>query len=118
MYALVPSRTFHEGIVISSHQMGRKLPLVLALAALVAVGAWVAFARGGHAEGQRAGVWLRGAGAAGGALFALLSVVSGLAVVPAAWLGAFAGYLYGLRGGVGISPPPTLVGALVALAAA
>jgi uncharacterized membrane protein YdjX (TVP38/TMEM64 family) len=94
--------------------MKRKWPLLLILAALVAAGVWIAFTADGRARVLHAVAWLRGAGAAGVALFAALYVVSVLAFVPATWSAAFGGYIYGLSLGLAISLPATLAGAVLA----
>ncbi len=114
MYDLVPKRTFGQEVVISSHQMKRKLPLLLAIVAMIAGGVWVALSHGGHVAVLDAVAWLRGAGAPGVALFAALYLLSVLAFVPATWSAAFAGYLYGAPLGLAISLPATLGGAMVA----
>ena len=73
--------------------MSRRWLLLLALAALVGAGGWLAFSAEGRAAVLHAVTWLRGAGAPGVALFAALYVVSVLAFVPATWSAAFGGYI-------------------------
>jgi uncharacterized membrane protein YdjX (TVP38/TMEM64 family) len=97
--------------------MKRKLPLVLTLATLLATTLWVVLSPGARASMFAAVAWLRGAGAPGVALFALLYVVSVIAFVPATWSAALAGYLYGVALGLAISLPATLAGAVLAFLA-
>jgi uncharacterized membrane protein YdjX (TVP38/TMEM64 family) len=94
--------------------MQRKWPLVLMLLALLGAGVWVALTGHGRHAALAAVTWLRGAGPAGVALFALVYVLSVLAFVPATWTAACAGYVYGLPLGLAVSLPATLVGAVLA----
>jgi uncharacterized membrane protein YdjX (TVP38/TMEM64 family) len=94
--------------------MNRKWPLVLTVLALLGVGVWVVLTGHGRHAALAAVAWLRGAGPAGVALFALLYVVSVLAFVPATWTAACAGYVYGPTLGLAVSLPATLAGAVLA----
>jgi uncharacterized membrane protein YdjX (TVP38/TMEM64 family) len=94
--------------------MTRKLLLAVPLLVLFGVAAWTAISATGRHDALAAVAWLRVAGVAGVVIFAALYVVSVLAFVPAVWLAAMAGYLYGVRLGLAISVPATLAGAVLA----